>query len=61
MPLHHELEYERLHFTHPRRYIEAGKTVHLDNGVQYMVMGDFTIEAGAQLILEVDSDLLVMP
>lgn len=43
-----------------RKVIPAGETIIAPDGSQYLVFGSFTLEAGATLLLQGDSDLVVL-
>lgn len=57
MPLHEELEYEHLHYSHPRHTLEDDKEITIEHDTQYisygLKLGDdtvITLESNAEII-----------
>lgn len=58
MPLHEQLEYEDLHYTHPRHTLADDKEITIEENVQYIVYGltlgnntVITLDSGAEVIV----------
>ncbi len=60
MPLHKDLEYEYLHYTHPRHTLPSGKELVVAHDVQYVIHGTLTLGEDSDIILSEKAELIII-
>jgi len=60
MPLHDEIDHEEASNIHPRWFIDDGETTHLRDYAQVNMINSIILGDGADMIMDVGADFILM-